>query len=69
MVQDAQDLVDEMRPKGKFMNQGKAGNWATHLTLEQVQKLEAWENLNLKESSLKFDFGLKIAVNPPVLKV
>ncbi len=56
MAQVGQKLSEA--PKGRFMNQGKSGNWMKHLTPDQVKRFEAWEAEKLSGSDLKLNYGV-----------
>ncbi len=40
-----------------FMRKGRAGDWRSHLSEDQVRRFEAWEKKSLEGSDLKFNYG------------
>jgi len=41
---------------GKFMNKGISGNWKNKLSQDQIVRIKAWEEKNLQNTDLRFQY-------------
>jgi len=56
LVEDCNKLYEGNVASSAFMRQGKAGNWKSHLSDEQVKRFQEWERKWLEGSDLKFSY-------------